>query len=135
MLTLPPSCRIWLATRPTDMRKGMDGLLGEVRARWSDDPFGGHLFIFPSRDASRLKILWWSDGGLCLFAKRLEKGHFRLPRVEPGRSSVSLSSADLAMLLSGIDWTRARRQKLHEPPRSLANFCAEGDRQAPRNLI
>lgn len=75
MLTLPPSCRIWLATRPTDMRKGMDGLLGEVRTRWDDDPFGGHLFSFPSRDASRVKILWWHDGGLCLFAKRLEKGH------------------------------------------------------------
>ena len=67
------------------MRKGMDGLLGEVRARWSDDPFAGHLFIFPSRDASRVKILWWSDGGLCLFAKRLEKGHRRVVALTRGR--------------------------------------------------
>lgn len=126
MLTLPPSARIYLATRPTDMRKGIDGLLGEVRARWRDDPFAGHVFIFPSRDATRVKILWWSDGGLCLFAKRLEKGHFRLPRLEPNQTSVVLSAADVAMLLSGIDWTRVRRQKLHEPPRSLANFFAEG---------
>ncbi len=131
MLTLPPSCRIYLATRPTDMRKGMDGLLGEVRARWADDPFAGHLFIFPSRDASRVKILWWSEGGLCLFAKRLEKGHFRLPRLEPGCTSVALSSADLAMLLSGIDWTRARRQKLHEPPRSLADRSHEKIDKSP----
>jgi len=121
VLTLPPSCHIWLATRPTDMRKGMDGLVGEVRKRWSDDPFGGHLFIFPSRDASRVKILWLHDGGLCLFAKRLERGHFRLPRPQPDQASVGLSAADLAMLLSGIDWTRARRQQLYEPPRSLAD--------------
>ncbi len=109
----------------------MDGLLGEVRARWADDPFAGHLFIFPSRDASRVKILWWSEGGLCLFAKRLEKGHFRLPRLEPGCTSVALSSADLAMLLSGIDWTRARRQKLHEPPRSLADRSHEKIDKSP----
>jgi len=126
VLTLPPTCRIWLATRSTDMRKGMDGLLAEVRARWPHDPFAGHLFIFPSRDATRLKILWWSDGGLCLFGKRLENGHFRLPRVEPGQASVALSAADLAMLLSGIDWTRARRQKLLEPPGSLGNLSQQG---------
>lgn len=125
MLTLPPSCRIWLATRPTDMRKGIDGLLSEVRTRWDDDPFAGHLFIFPSRDASRIKILWWSDGGLCLFAKRLERGHFRLPRVQPGQTSVALTAADLTMLLSGIDWTRVRRQKLLEPPKPLANLSSE----------
>ena len=103
------------------MRKGMDGLLGEVRSRWSEDPFAGHLFIFPSRDTTRVKILWWSDGGLCLFAKRLEKGHFRLPRPQPDQVSVALSAADLAMLLSGIDWTRARRQQLHKPARSLTD--------------
>ena len=114
------------------MRKGMDGLLGEVRVRWADDPFGGHLFIFPSRDASRVKILWWSDGGLCLFAKRLEKGRFRLPRVEPASASVALSSADLAMLLSGIDWTRARRQKLHEPAKPLANFPVQKIDKSPK---
>ena len=99
----------------------MDGLLGEVRSRWSEDPFAGHLFIFPSRDTTRVKILWWSDGGLCLFAKRLEKGHFRLPRPQPDQVSVALSAADLAMLLSGIDWTRARRQQLHEPARSVTD--------------
>lgn len=107
------------------MRKGMDGLLAECRTRWQDDPFAGHVFIFPARDASRVKILWWSDGGLCLFAKRLEKGRFRLPRVEPGQASVTLSAADLAMLLSGIDWTRVRRQKLHEPPKPLTNLSAQ----------
>ena len=131
MLSLPPSCRIWLATRPTDMRKGMDGLLGEVRTRWDDDPFGGHLFIFPSRDASRVKILWWHDGGLCLFAKRLEKGRFRLPPLQPGQTSVALDAADLTMLLSGIDWTRARRQQLHEPPKPLAHQLTPGIDKRP----
>ena len=68
-----------------------------------------------------MKILWWSAGGLSLYAKRLEKGTFRLPKIEPGQTTVRLQAADLAMLLDGIDWTRARRQQLHEPPRSLTD--------------
>jgi len=44
MLSLPPSCRIFLATAPCDMRKGFDGLLAEVRRRWTaEDPFAGHV--------------------------------------------------------------------------------------------
>lgn len=122
MLMLPPSCRIYLATTPCDMRCGFDGLLAQVKARWTlEDPFAGHLFIFLGKGRSRLKILWWSAGGLSLYAKRLEKGTFRLPKIEPGQSTVRLQAADLAMLLDGIDWTRARRQQLHEPPRSLTD--------------
>jgi len=122
VLSLPPSCRIFLATAPCDMRKGFAGLLAEVRARWSgEDPFAGHLFIFVSRRRNYVKILWWSAGGLSLFAKRLEKGVFRMPKVRPGQHSVSLDAADLAMLLEGIDWTRARRQRLLQPPRSLTS--------------
>ncbi|MSQ83623.1 MAG: hypothetical protein EXR77_12170 [Myxococcales bacterium] len=62
----------------------------------------------------------WSAGGLSLSSKRLEQGCFRVPVPVPGHASVQMSAADLAMLLDGIDWTRARRQKLYEPPRSLA---------------
>ena len=77
VLGLPPSCHKWLATRATDIRKRMDGLLAEVGALSADNPFARHLFIFPSHDATRIKILRWSDGGPCVFTKRLEKGHFR----------------------------------------------------------
>jgi transposase len=109
------------------MRRGFDGLLAEVRKRWQDeDALAGHLFVFVSRDRGRVKILWWSDGGLCLFGKRLEKGRFRLPQVEAGQRSVRLGSTDLAMLLSGIDWPRVRRPQLHEPPRSLADRPKRG---------
>ena len=133
MLSLPPSCRIFLATTPCDMRKGFDGLLAEVRRRWTaEDPFAGHLFLFLGKGRARIKVIWWSAGGLSLYSKRLEKGTFRLPKVEPGQTSVRLQAADLAMLLDGIDWTRARRQVLHEPRRSLATrgstSGSEGDR-------
>jgi transposase len=56
------------------MRKGFDGLPAAVQERLAQDPFCGHLFVFRGRRGDLLKVLWWDGQGLCLFAKRLEKG-------------------------------------------------------------
>ena len=72
MLTLPPSVRIYLATEPTDMRKGFDGLMAIVRNLWSRDPFTGHLYVFISRRRDRAKVLWWDDGGFVLYYNHQE---------------------------------------------------------------
>ncbi len=126
MFPLPSGCRISLALRPCDMRKGFHSLLAEVRQRWpDDDPLAGDLYIFLGRHRTTCKVLWWSAGGLSLYSKRLERGAFRLPAIKPGEATVAIASADLAMLLEGIDWTRVRRQKLLEPPKPLANFSRQ----------
>ncbi len=59
MLTLPPSVRIWCSTAPTDLRRGFDGLSGLVRSHLHADPLSGHLFVFFSRKADRLKVLYF----------------------------------------------------------------------------
>lgn len=122
MLMLPPSTRIYLCCEPCDMRRGFDGLLAEARRRCQVDPLAGHLFLFLGKRRHHLKVLFWQSGGLCIFAKRLEVGCFRLPTVEPGQTSLQLAAVDLAMLLDGIDLRQVRRQKLHEPARSLATI-------------
>lgn len=121
MLSLPPSCRIWLALAPCDMRKGFYSLLAEARSRWPEkDPLAGDLYLFLGRQRTTVKVIWWSPGGISMFCKRLEKGSFRLPALQPGQPTVAIAASDLAMLLDGIDWTRVRRQEFHEPRRSLA---------------
>jgi transposase len=102
MIGLPPSTRVWLVAGVTDMRKGFDGLAAVVQAAARSDPFSGHVFVFRGRRGDRIKVLWWDGQGLCLFAKRLERGRFIWPQVQSG--SVSLSAAQLSMLLEGIDW-------------------------------
>jgi transposase len=107
MITLPSGTRIWLAAGATDMRRGFDGLAALVQLQLSEDPFSGQLFVFRGRRGDRVKILWWDGDGLCLFAKRLERGRFTWPQATQG--AVALTRAQLSMLLEGIDWRRPQR--------------------------
>ena len=100
--SVPSGTRIWLAAGITDMRKGFTGLSAVVQHALANNPFGGHIFVFRGRRGDLLKVLWWDGTGLCLMAKRLERGRFIWPQAHGG--SVSLSSAQLSMLLEGIDW-------------------------------
>jgi transposase len=116
MIALPAGAQVWLAAGSTDMRKGFDGLAALVQTQLAEDPFSGQLFVFRGRGGDRVKILWWSGDGLCLFAKRLERGRFVWPQATHG--TVALSAAQLSMLLEGIDWERRvtdARQRVRVP--------------------
>ncbi|HEY1961576.1 MAG TPA: IS66 family insertion sequence element accessory protein TnpB [Rhizomicrobium sp.] len=84
------------------MRKGFDSPAAQAQTVLGQDPFSGHVFCFCGRRGDLVKLLWWDGDGLCLFAKRLERGRFFWLRAEEG--VVVLSRAQLAMLLEGIDW-------------------------------
>ena len=107
MIGLPSGARVWLAVGRTDMRRGFDGLAAAVQERMAQDPFCGHLFVFRGRRGDLLKVLWWDGQGLCLFAKRLEKGRFVWP--SPADGKVVITPAQLGMLHEGIDWRMPRR--------------------------
>jgi transposase len=107
MIAPPSGTRIWIACGVTDLRNGFDGLAAQVQMQLSEDPFSGQLFVFRGRKGDRIKVLWWDGDGLCLFAKRLERGHFVWPNATNG--SVHLSAAQLLMLLEGIDWRQPTR--------------------------
>jgi hypothetical protein len=59
MLSLALPGRVFLCTRPTDMRKGFDSLAALVQTELSQDPLSGDLFVFRSRRGDRLKLLYW----------------------------------------------------------------------------
>ena len=103
MIPAPAGPRVWLATGFTDMRKGFDGLAAMVQDQLRRDPFCGQAFVFRGRQGRLIKVLWWDGQGLCLFAKRLEKGRFIWPATSAG-AAAALTPAQLAMLLEGIDW-------------------------------
>ena len=120
MLTLPESVRIYLATSPTDMRKGFDGLSALIEHELGEDVYSGHLFVFVSRRGDRVKILTWERGGFVLWYKRLERGQFKRPRISARQKSVALDAGQLAMLLEGVDYSKVRRGRRWRPPRHRA---------------
>ena len=107
MIEPPAGTKIWIAAGVTDLRRGFDGLSAQVQNTLQQQPFSGHIFVFRGRRGDIVKLLWWDGDGLCLFAKRLERGRFIWPKVESG--AVQLSRAQLSMLLEGIDWRRVER--------------------------
>jgi len=102
VITVPTGAQIWIAAGVTDLRRGFTGLSAAVQTKLEQDPFCGHVFVFRGRRGDLIKILWWDGDGLCLFAKRLERGRFVWPKAESG--TVALTRAQLSMLLEGIDW-------------------------------
>lgn len=115
MLTLPASVRVYLASAPVDMRKGFHGLTEIVRGQWRRDVYSGHLFAFVGRRRDLAKILAWDRGGFVLYAKRLERNRFKLPKVTAAATHIEIDATQLAMLLDGIDLGGVRRP-LHWRP-------------------
>jgi transposase len=112
VIQVAPGTKVYLACRPVSMRYGFDGLAAQVAHVLQAAPFSGHLFLFRSKRADYLKILYYDGTGLCLFAKRLENGKFLWPPIVEG--SMTLTPAQLALLVEAMDW---RRTVATEPPR------------------
>ncbi|HEY4471028.1 MAG TPA: IS66 family insertion sequence element accessory protein TnpB [Stellaceae bacterium] len=120
MIPIPAGTQIWVACGATDMRRGFDGLAMLVQDVLKQNPYGGHLFVFRGKRADRIKVLWWDGTGLCLYAKRLERGKFVWPLTQQG--ATVLTPAQLSMLCEGIDWrmpvrTDGLRDGLRDAPR------------------
>ena len=133
MFGLSAAVRVYLATRPADMRKSFDGLAALVSGGLALDPLSGHLLVFINRRRDRIKVLYWDRDGLAVWAKRLESGTFRLPDAAAGR--VEMTTAELAALLAGIDLNTARRRHRYSRPvtplQNSEKFAPANDHTSP----
>jgi len=107
MIPLSAGVQVWLTTGHTDMRRGFDGLALLVQETLQRNPHSGHLFVFRGRRGGLIKVLWHDGQGMCLFAKRLERGRFIWP--SSGNAAVTITPAQLGYLLEGIDWRMPQR--------------------------
>jgi transposase len=114
VINLAPGTKVFLTCRPVDLRNGFDGLAAKAQQMIGADPFSGHLFLFRGKRGDYLKALYWDGSGLCLFAKRLERGRFVWPPIVDG--SVVLSPAQLALLIEAMDWRRTVAPPLPRQP-------------------
>jgi transposase len=106
MFNLSQSIRIFVCSKPADMRNGFKGLIGLTKGILEQDPYTGHLFLFRSKRGDFIKILWWDLDGFAIFSKRLEAGLFTFPdvRFKDGKyAPIEIERTQLLCLLEGID--------------------------------
>ena len=113
MIIPPGPLRVLIATRPVDFRKGMDGLAALVQEELKTDPFSGVIYVFRSKRADRLKLIFWDGTGMVLVAKRLHEAKFRWPKIEDG--VMRLSPAQFGALVEGLDWARVHAPRARAP--------------------
>lgn len=117
MILVPRAVRVYFATRPTNLRRSFDGLTNEIRHTLGLDPLDGHVFVFLNRRKNQVKLIVWTRGGFTIVHKRLERGTFTFPaRVTGDATHVAIDVHELAMLLEGIDLSRAKTKPRWEPP-------------------
>jgi transposase len=123
MLNFPAAVRIWLCGQAVDLRRSFDALAEQVRQHLQADPLSGHVFVFRNKRSDRVKLLYWDEDGFVILYKRLERGTFPWPSTQAGQPSVKVRAAELAMLLDGVDWQKARRARRYHRPAERGGRC------------
>lgn len=116
MLSFAPGMRIYLHTKPIDMRKSFDALFGIVTSDFQRDVRQGGLYLFINQSRNRIKLLYWDSDGLAIWMKRLEGGTFQRPQASDDAKQVVLDSTQLQLLLSGIELATVKRRKRYASP-------------------
>ena len=101
--------RIWLYTGNADMRKQFDGLAALVQSKLGMQAHCGDWFVFINKRRTQLKVLYYHQGGYCLWSKRLERGTFA--KVTAGTAKTPLNSAQLQCLIDGIYWQKDKQNR------------------------
>ncbi len=111
MFALSSENTFHLYSHPTDMRKSFDGLSGLVHNNLDYNPISGEVFIFINKSRDKIKLLHWQGSGYLLYYKRLEKGTFELPRYDASVGSITLSYAQMVMIMDGLSIKNLHRRK------------------------
>lgn len=121
MFTLSTSNRFHLYSQATDMRKSFDGLAGVVQNTLGNNPLNGDVFIFINRRRDKIKLLHWQGISFTLYYKRLEEGTFEVPTYDPRAGSITLSYAQLVMLVDGLTIKNIEKRKRYTPSENTVN--------------
>ena len=115
MLSFHAQLKVFIAAAPTDLRMSFNGLWAAAQQRLGEDPRSGALFVFGNRRRNRLKLLYFDGTGVCVLAKRLEKGTFHWPK-SAGDTDAKLRLAPqaLQLLLDGVELKDAGRRAWYE---------------------
>lgn len=102
MFALTSENTFHLYSHSTDMRKSFDALSGLVLNNLGSNPTSGEVYMFINKRRDKIKLLHWQGSGYLLYYKRLEKGTFEIPRYDASVGSITLSYAQMVMIMDGL---------------------------------
>lgn len=115
MLSFHSHLKVFVATAPWDLRRSFNGLWAGAQQGLGEDPKSGALFVFGNRRRNRIKILYFDGTGVCVLAKRLEKGTFHWPQSAGDPDvKIRLTPQALQLLLDGVDLRDGARRAWYE---------------------
>jgi transposase len=121
MFTLSTNNRFHLYSQPTDMRKSFDGLSAVVQNALESNPLNGDVFIFINRRRDKIKLLHWQGISFTLYYKRLEEGTFEVPTYDLEAGSITLTYAQMVMLVDGLTIKNIEKRKRYTPSENTVN--------------
>jgi transposase len=86
---------------------------GAPKLALTKDPFTGTVFVFRSRKADRLKLIYWDGSGIVMAYKRLEEHTFTWPGIKDGL--MTLTHAQFEALFAGLDWRKVHAVQTRTP--------------------
>jgi transposase len=114
MFALSSENKFHLYNQPTDMRKSFDGLSGIIQNTLGSNPCNSDVFIFINKRRDKIKLLHWQGISFTLYYKRLEKGTFEIPRYDSSVGSLTLSYAQMVMIVDGLSIKNIQRRKQYQ---------------------
>jgi len=137
MFALTSENTFHLYSHCTDMRKSFDALSGLVRNNLGYNPINGEVFIFINKSRDKIKLLHWQGSGYILWYKRLEKGTFELPLYDASVGSITLSYAQMVMIMDGLSIRNLQKRIRYtalEAPVNLLAYLEDGSLEIDNNL-
>jgi transposase len=108
LMGLGRATAVYAYPAPVDLRKHYNGLCGLVMQTWQRNVLAGGLYLFVNRPRNGCKVLAWDGTGLCIFAKRLERGRFAAlwrdttdEQTPNAASALTLTASELALFIEG----------------------------------
>lgn len=100
-----------MCQHPVNMRKGIDSLFNLIQSESPLSPMSGDVFVFFSKSRQSVKLLRWDTDGFLLYHKRLERGSFEMPRINPTTGYYELSWETISFIMSGVSLNSVRFRK------------------------
>jgi transposase len=110
---------VFVHREAVDMRKQFDALGVLVASSLERELLSGDVFLFVGKTRKRAKALYWDGTGVCLFAKRLEKGRFAAPWERPGSAPIEWTMSELSLFFEGSELVG--RMRLSPEPYTAAD--------------